>query len=60
MKGYSYEMFMEDYRISVAEAMFYPIRLINQDICNFDMRDRAIRAYEAFIAGNTFCLREYR
>lgn len=54
VKGYSYEMFMDDYRISIAEAMFYPIRLINQGICDFDMRDRAIRAYEAFMAGNLF------
>lgn len=52
--GYSYERFMDDYRISIAEAMFYPIRLINQDIYDFAMRDRAIRAYEAFVAGNTF------
>lgn len=54
IRGYSYEMFMDDYRISVAEAMFYLIRLINQDVFDFDMRDRAIRAYEAFLAGNTF------
>lgn len=54
VEGYSYEMFMDDYKISIAEAMFYPIRLINQDIFDFDMRDRAIRAYETFIAGNMF------
>lgn len=52
VEGYSYDMFMDDYRISVAEAMFYPIRLINQGIFDFDMRDRAVRAYEAFVAGN--------
>lgn len=50
VKGYSYEMFMEDYRISIAEAMFYPIRLINRGIYDFTMRDRAIMAYESFIA----------
>lgn len=47
--GYSYEMFLADYRISVMEAMFFPIRLINHGICDFVMRDRAIRAYETFI-----------
>ena len=40
--GYSYEMFLADYRISVMEAMFFPIRLINHGICDFVMRDRAI------------------
>lgn len=53
VKGYSYEMFMDDYRISIAEAMFYPIRLINNGICDFIMRDRGIRAYETFVANNT-------
>lgn len=48
VKGYSREMFMEDYRIAVAEAMFYPVRLINCGIYDFVMRDRAIRAYEAY------------
>ncbi len=48
MKGYSHEMFMDDYKIAIAEAMFFPIRLINRDICDFAMRDRAIRAYETF------------
>lgn len=50
VKGYSYETFMDDYRISVAEAMFFPIQLINRGICDFVMRDRAIRAYESFVA----------
>lgn len=53
VSGYSYEMFMDDYRISIAEAMFYPIRLINRGICDFTMRDRAIQAYESFVTGNT-------
>ena len=52
VKGYSYEMFMDDYRISIAEAMFYPIRLINSGICDFIMRDRGIRAYETFVANS--------
>lgn len=50
VKGYFYEMFMEDYRVSVAEAMFYPIRLINCGVYDFVMRDRAIMAYESFVA----------
>lgn len=49
IEGYSYEMFMEDYRISIAEAIFYPIRLINRGICDFAMRDRAIMAYGTFM-----------
>lgn len=53
VKGYSYEMFLDDYKVSIAEAMFYPIRLINSGICDFAMRDRAIKAYETFVAGNT-------
>ena len=53
VQGYSYEMFMDDYRVSIAEAMFYPIRLINSGICDFVMRDRGIRAYETFFANST-------
>lgn len=53
VKGYSYEMFMDDYKISIAESMFYPIRLMNRGICDFAMRDRAIRAYETFVIDNT-------
>ena len=48
-KGYSYEMFMDDYRLSIMENMFYTIRLINNGICDFVMRDKAIRAYESWI-----------
>lgn len=52
IKTYSYEMFMDDYRISIAEAMFYTIRLMNSGIYDFEMRDRAVRAYETFVAVN--------
>ena len=52
IKGYSYEMFMDDYRISIIENMFYTIRLINSGICDFVMRDKAIRAYESFVFDN--------
>ena len=53
VKGYSYEMFLDDYKIAIAEALFYPIRLINGGICDFSMRDRGIRAYETFVADRT-------
>ena len=49
VNDYSYEMFMSDYKISVAENMFFPIRLINRGIYDFRMRDRAIRAFEVFV-----------
>lgn len=53
VKGYSYETFMDDYRLSIAEAVFYPIRLINSGIYDFSMRDRGLRAYETFVADST-------
>ncbi|MCM1261717.1 MAG: helix-turn-helix domain-containing protein [Butyrivibrio sp.] len=56
VKDYSYEMFMDDYRISIMEAMFYAIRLINRGICDFVMRDKAIRAYETFVLGKEIVL----
>lgn len=49
IKDYSYEMFMKDYKLSVAENMFFPIRLINRGIYDFRMRDKAIRAFETFV-----------
>jgi transcriptional regulator with XRE-family HTH domain/tetrahydromethanopterin S-methyltransferase subunit G len=49
VKGYSYKMFMNDYKISVAENLFFPIRLINNGINDFRMRDRAIRAFEVYV-----------
>ncbi len=52
IKGYSYELFMSDYRLSIMEIMFWTIRLINSGICDFVMRDKAIRAYESFVLDN--------
>jgi thiamine kinase-like enzyme len=49
VKGYSYDVFMNDYKISVIENMFFPIRLINQGIFAFNMRDNAIKAFETMI-----------
>jgi hypothetical protein len=49
VKNYSYEMFMNDLKLSIAETMFFPIRLINRGIYDFTMRDKAIKAYETFV-----------
>ena len=49
VKDYSYETFMDDYKLSVAENMFFTIRLINQGIFDFKMRDKAIKAFETFV-----------
>ncbi len=49
VKDYSYETFINDYKISVTENLFFPIRLINRDIYDFHMRDKAIKAFETFV-----------
>ncbi len=49
VKNYPYEMFMSDLKLSIAESMFFPIRLINRGIYDFTMRDKAIKAYETFV-----------
>lgn len=49
VKDYSYEMFLKDYKLSIAENMFFPIRLINRGIYDFRMRDKAIKAFETFV-----------
>lgn len=49
IKDYPYETFIKDYKISIMENMFFAIRLINQGIFAFNMRDSAIRAFETFI-----------
>jgi|GEM_PF-271827 len=51
VKDYPYETFINDYKISVMENMFFTIRLINRGIFDFKMRDRAIAAYETFVLG---------
>ena len=48
VKGYPFETFMADYRIAVMENMFFTIRQINNGILDFEMRDKSIRAFEAF------------
>jgi hypothetical protein len=49
VKGYSYNDFINDYKISIMENMFFPIRLMKRGIYDFSMRDRAIQAFETFI-----------
>lgn len=49
VKDYSYEDYINDYKISVAENMFFTIRLINNGIYDFNMRDKAIKAFETFV-----------
>lgn len=49
VKNYSYELFINDFKLSIMETMFFPIRLINQGIYDFSMRDKAIKAYETFV-----------
>jgi len=47
--GYSYENFISDYKLSIAEHLFFPVRLINRGIYAFNMRDNAIKAFEMFV-----------
>jgi hypothetical protein len=49
VKDYPYETFINDYKLSIAEYMFKPIRLANHGINDFPMRDRAIKAFETFV-----------
>ena len=49
IKEYPYEMFMNDYKIAIMENMFFTVRHINRRIYAFNMRDKAIRAFETFI-----------
>lgn len=49
VKDYPYEIFMNDYKISIMENMFFTIRLINRSIYDFKMRDKAVRAFETFV-----------
>ncbi|HPF56530.1 MAG TPA: phosphotransferase, partial [Clostridiales bacterium] len=53
VKNYSYEMFIRDLKLSVAESMFFPIRLMNRGIYDFSMRDKAIRAYETYVLSDS-------
>ena len=49
IKDYSYESFINDYKIAVMENMFFTIKHINSKIYDFKMRDKAIRAFETFV-----------
>lgn len=48
-KDYSYENFMSDYRLAICENMFFTIKLIQEGIHDFKMRDRSIKAFEDFV-----------
>lgn len=52
IKGYSKETFVKDYKISIMENMFFTIRLITSGIYDFNMRDKAIKAFETFVLDN--------
>jgi hypothetical protein len=45
VKDYPFDLFLADYKISVAESLFFPIKLIKQGIFDFQMRDKAILAF---------------
>lgn len=49
IKEYPYETFVKDYKISIMENMFFTVRLLNSGIYDFDMRDKAIKAFETFV-----------
>ncbi len=49
VKDYPYEVFIKDYKISVAENMFFTIKLINNGIFDYKMRDKAIEAFETLV-----------
>ncbi len=49
IKGYSYDDFINDYKLSVSENMFFTIRLINRGVYDFNMRDNAIKAFKTFV-----------
>jgi transcriptional regulator with XRE-family HTH domain len=49
IKDYSYEDFINDYKISIAENLFFTLRLIHRKIFDFNMRDKALKAFETFV-----------
>lgn len=49
IKDYPYETFMDDYKLSVMESMFFVLKLMNNGIYDFVMRDKAMKAFETFI-----------
>jgi transcriptional regulator with XRE-family HTH domain/aminoglycoside phosphotransferase (APT) family kinase protein len=49
INDYDYETFLNDYKISIMENLFFPVRLINRGILDFNMRDKSIKAFETFV-----------
>lgn len=52
IKDYPYELFINDYKLSIMENMFFTIRLINRGIFDFSMRDKALKAFETYVLGD--------
>ena len=50
--GYSHDEFKKDYITSIIENMFFSIRLINQGIPAFNIRDHSLIAYNTFGSEN--------
>jgi RimJ/RimL family protein N-acetyltransferase len=49
ISGYSFDEFISDYGISILENLFFSIRLINQGIPAFNIRDASLEAFRSFI-----------
>jgi len=50
IRNYSFDEFLCDYKASIIENLFFPLRLINRGVLDFRMVEKALTAYE------TFCL----
>ena len=46
---YSFDMFMYDYKVSVMESLFFPIRLFNRGIMDYKMRDKSVIAMKTLL-----------
>ncbi len=44
IKDYSFDDFISDYKASLADNLFYTVKLINSGISDFEMAKRALRA----------------
>jgi len=48
MNGYTFEMLLEDYRIALAEGLFFPGKLWRDGIDDVNMMEKAIKAWKEF------------
>ena len=46
---YSFDTFMHDYKVSVMESLFFPIRLFNRGIMDYKMRDKSVIALKTLL-----------